>query len=84
MSFAPVTIDRGLRGATIAAVRILTVAMMIASLAAASLAQETRPARRPAPRWLDGTINLGAPAGQTGMWDGGEPLTTIPSATTSR
>jgi hypothetical protein len=32
-----------------------------------------------APRWPDGTINLGAAAGQTGMWDGGEPLTTIPS-----
>src|SRR5688572_31709647 len=32
-----------------------------------------------APRWPDGTINLGAPPGQTGMWDGGEPLTTIPS-----
>ena len=32
-----------------------------------------------APRWPDGTINLGAAAGQTGMWDGGEPLSTIPS-----
>ena len=32
-----------------------------------------------APRWPDGTINLGAAPGQTGMWDGGEPLTTIPS-----
>ena len=53
--------------------------MLLASFAGASLAQETRPARRPAPRWLDGTINLGAPPGQTGMWDGGEPLTTIPS-----
>ena len=67
------------RGATIAAVRILTFAMMLATFAAVSLAQETRPARRPAPRWLDGTINLGAPPGQVGMWDGGEPLTTIPS-----
>ena len=32
-----------------------------------------------APRWPDGTINLGAAPGQTGMGDGGEPLTTIPS-----
>lgn len=32
-----------------------------------------------APRWPDGSINLGATPGQTGMWDGGEPLTTIPS-----
>ena len=32
-----------------------------------------------APRWPDGTINLGPVPGQTGMWDGGEPLTTIPS-----
>ena len=33
----------------------------------------------PAPRWPDGTINLGAVPGQTGMWDGGEQLTTIPN-----
>jgi hypothetical protein len=32
----------------------------------------------PAPRWPDGTINLGSPAGGRGMWDGGEPLTTNP------
>jgi hypothetical protein len=37
-----------------------------------------RPAA-PTPRWPDGTINLGAPPGQTGMWVGGEPLTTIPN-----
>ena len=42
--------------------------------------RRARPAPRPAPRWPDGTINLGAPPGQTGMWDGGEPLvTTIPN-----
>jgi hypothetical protein len=33
---------------------------------------------RPAPRWPDGTVNLGAPPGETGTWDGAEPLTTIP------
>ena len=32
----------------------------------------------PAPRWPDGTINLGAVPGQTGLWDGGEPLATNP------
>ena len=36
-----------------------------------------RPAA-PAPRWSDGTINLGAVPGATGLWDGGEPLATNP------
>ena len=36
-----------------------------------------RPAA-PAPRWPDGTINLGAVPGTTGLWDGGEPLATNP------
>jgi hypothetical protein len=36
-----------------------------------------RPAA-PAPRWPDGTINLGAPPGQAGLWEGGEPLATNP------
>jgi hypothetical protein len=34
---------------------------------------------RPAPRWPDGTINLGAPPGQTGKWEGAEPLATDPN-----
>jgi hypothetical protein len=43
-----------------------------------------RPARpvkpsAPAPRWPDGTINLGAPPGQTGKWEGNEPLVTDPN-----
>lgn len=59
--------------------RALTFAVLITSLSAVSTAQDTRPVRQPAPRWPDGTINLGAPPGQTGMWDGGEPLTTIPN-----
>ena len=33
----------------------------------------------PAPRWPDGTINLGAPPGQSGKWEGGEPLVTDPN-----
>ena len=32
----------------------------------------------PAPRWPDGTINLGAVPGETGLWDGAEPLATNP------
>jgi hypothetical protein len=37
----------------------------------------SRPAT-PAPRWPDGTINLGAIPGETGLWDGAEPLATNP------
>jgi hypothetical protein len=33
----------------------------------------------PAPRWPDGTINLGTVPGTGGLWDGGEPLATIPT-----
>jgi hypothetical protein len=36
-----------------------------------------RPAA-PAPRWPDGTINLGAVPGAPGLWDGAEPLATNP------
>ena len=36
-----------------------------------------RPAA-PAPRWPDGTINLGAAHGATGLWEGAEPLATNP------
>jgi len=32
----------------------------------------------PAPRWPDGTINLGGVPGASGLWDGAEPLATIP------
>jgi hypothetical protein len=47
-------------------------------------APQARPARTqrpssPAPRWPDGTINLGAPPGQSGKWEGGEPLVTDPN-----
>ena len=65
--------------------RIVALAIVAVGLVVTGAAQErggsARPsaAVRPAPRWPDGTINLGAPPGQTGMWDGGEPLTTIPS-----
>ena len=43
-------------------------------------AQERRErASRPAPRWPDGTINLGAPPGESGKWEGVEPLATDPN-----
>jgi hypothetical protein len=32
----------------------------------------------PSPRWPDGTINLGAAPGTTGLWEGAEPLATNP------
>src|SRR6187549_3471181 len=64
-------------------VAVAALAMLIPTTAVAqgrggAAARPAAPAP-PAPRWPDGTINLGAPAGRTGMWDGGEPLTTIPS-----
>jgi hypothetical protein len=34
---------------------------------------------QPAPRWPDGSINLGAPVGQSGKWEGQEPLATDPN-----
>jgi hypothetical protein len=42
--------------------------------------RQARPAKpsAPAPRWPDGTINLGAPLGQNGKWEGNEPLVTDP------
>ena len=49
--------------------------------ATAAMAQTRGGAARPAapaPRWPDGTINLGAVPGATGLWDGGEPLATNP------
>src|SRR5688572_5810629 len=47
-------------------------------------APQARPSRSqkpssPAPRWPDGTINLGASPGQSGKWEGGEPLVTDPN-----
>ena len=44
---------------------------------AARQARAAKPSA-PAPRWPDGTINLGAPLGQNGKWEGNEPLVTDP------
>jgi hypothetical protein len=51
--------------------------LLVATLARAQQAPR-RPARA-APRWPDGTINLGAPPGETGKWEGVEPLATDPN-----
>jgi hypothetical protein len=67
--------------------RALVAAALLAAAAAPSAAQDDdggpaprRPAGpvRPAPRWPDGTINLGAPSGEKGNWDGGGLLATNP------
>ena len=34
---------------------------------------------RPVPRWPNGTVNLGAPPGESGKWEGQEPLATDPN-----
>ena len=53
--------------------------MLCASTASAQ-GRDSGPPRSapPAPRWPDGTINLGAVPGASGLWDGAEPLATIP------
>jgi len=60
--------------------RILGVVVLFAVCGSLAVAQQRggRPSR-PAPRWPDGTINLGAPPGETGKWDGIEPLATDPN-----
>jgi hypothetical protein len=53
--------------------------LLFATFASAqSTARRARPVL-PAPRWPDGTINLGAPIGDTGKWEGAEPLATDPN-----
>jgi hypothetical protein len=52
--------------------------LLVFATVAAAQAPSKRSAR-PAPRWPDGTINLGAPAGETGKWEGVEPLATDPN-----
>ena len=50
----------------------------------ATLTAQDGPGRRarpsaPVPRWPDGTINLGAPPGTSGKWEGQNPLATDPN-----
>jgi hypothetical protein len=59
---------------------LLVSAVLVHLFATSATAQGTAPrGARPAPRWPDGTINLGAPAGETGKWEGAEPLATDPN-----
>jgi hypothetical protein len=60
--------------------RVLASAAALVLLGAMPAAQ-SQPGRRtgPVPRWPDGTVNLGAPAGETGKWEGAEPLATDPN-----
>jgi hypothetical protein len=51
--------------------------VVLATIAAAQ--DRAAPRARPAPRWPDGTINLGAAPGDTGKWEGGDPLVTDPN-----
>jgi hypothetical protein len=60
--------------------RILTFTACLAlSIAPIAAQTQTKGTARPAPRWADGTINLGAVPGERGMWDGAEPLVTLPN-----
>lgn len=52
--------------------------MLCAATVLAQQGGESARVAPPAPRWPDGTINLGAVPGASGLWDGGEPLATIP------
>ena len=58
---------------------VLLLALVPAVVTAQGRGRAAPASAAPAPRWPDGTINLGAAAGARGMWDGGEPLTTIPN-----
>ena len=52
--------------------------LFLCAAMAAAQGESGRPTR-PAPRWPDGTINFGAPPGETGKWEGQEPLATDPN-----
>jgi len=58
-----------LKPAIAAAVMILTVWTFSTDPWAQGRGQGPRPAPAPAPRWPDGRINLGAPPGDTGLWE---------------
>jgi hypothetical protein len=60
--------------------RTLACGILIVSFVTMAAAQNDSSRRaRPVPRWPDGTINLGAPLGETGKWEGQEPLATDPN-----
>jgi hypothetical protein len=66
---------------------VVLAGLLLAVFAAPAAAQDDDagpPARgprgpaKPTPRWPDGTVNLGAPPGERGNWDGGGLLATNP------
>jgi len=57
----------------------LTALLSFVVAGATSAQSGSKRAVRPAPRWPDGTINLGAPLGETGTWEGQEALATDPN-----
>jgi hypothetical protein len=52
-------------------VMLMLVATALVSMHATGTPAQQRPAAesRPAPRWPDGHVNLGAPSGETGVWE---------------
>ena len=66
-----------LRSRRILASAVVGLLFVTPSAAQEESARRARPA--PAPRWPDGTINLGAPPGDDGKWEGAEPLATDPN-----
>jgi hypothetical protein len=59
---------------------LVLAAQVFLLMVTASFAQgDSRRSARSAPRWPDGTINLGAPLGETGTWEGQEALATDPN-----
>ena len=71
------------RAVATTAVAVLLAFALLPSLTTTATApgaagRRARPAE-PTPRWPDGTINLGAPLGQNGKWEGQEPLATDPN-----
>jgi hypothetical protein len=55
--------------ASAAVVAIVAAWILSADLQAQSRGAGARAAPTPAPRWPDGRVNLGAPAGETGLWE---------------
>jgi hypothetical protein len=55
--------------ANVAAAAILAALTISTDVAAQARGEGPRPAPAPAPRWPDGRINLGAPAGERGVWE---------------
>lgn len=56
---------------------VIALAVAVTAMVAAQQPAARRPTR-PTPRWSDGTVNFGAPPGESGVWDGEEPLITDP------